>query len=99
MAYLHPCNINHPNRVSNFRQYFIELNIQGFDFTDGIKCSDVQKFEKLKNLSIKIFEINFYQDQNKWSHKLRPIEVSKKDESNRVVDLLIYKNHYALIEK
>ena len=41
LASLHPCNNNHPNRVSNYRQYFIELNIQGFDFFNGFKCSDI----------------------------------------------------------
>ena len=55
----------------------------------------MHKFEKLKNLSINIFELNFYQEQNKWKHKLIPIE----NESDRVVDLLIYKNHYVLIKK
>ena len=42
--------------------------------------------------------MNFYQDQNKWRHKLVPIEVSK-NVSDRVIDLLIYKNHYALVKK
>ena len=56
---------------------------------------DVHKFEKLNNLSINIFELNFYQDQTKWRHKLVPIEVSRND-SDRVIDLLFY---YALIEK
>ena len=28
LAYSHPCNNNHPNRVSNYKQYFIQLNIQ-----------------------------------------------------------------------
>ena len=42
LPYLHPCNNNHPNRVSNYRQYFNELNIQDFDFINGFKCSDVQ---------------------------------------------------------
>ena len=23
LAYLHPCNIHHPNRVSSYRQYFL----------------------------------------------------------------------------
>ena len=98
LAYLHPCNNNHPNRVSNYKQYSNELNIQGFDFTNGFKRSDVHKFNESNNLSINIFELNFYQDQNKWRHKLIPIEVSKND-SDRVVDLLIYKNHYAVIKK
>ena len=38
---LNPCNINHPNRVSNYKQYFNKLKIQGFDFASGFRCSDV----------------------------------------------------------
>ena len=72
-------------------------NIQGFDFTNGFKCSDVHIFNEINDLSINTFELNFFQDQNKWRHKLMPIEVSKND-SDRVSDLLIYKNHYALIK-
>ena len=64
LASLHPCNNNHPNRVSNYRQNFNELNIQGFDFSKGFKCSDVHKFNELNNLSVNIFELGFYQDQN-----------------------------------
>ena len=64
LAYLHPCNNNHPNRVSNYRQYFNDLNIQCFDFGKGFRCSDVHKFNELNNLSVNIFELNFYQDQN-----------------------------------
>ena len=44
LASLHPCNNNHPNRVSYYRQYFNELNIGRFDFTNGFKCSDVHRF-------------------------------------------------------
>ena len=95
---MYPCNINHPNRVTTYKQYFDELNIQCFDFTNGFKCSDAHRFNQLNNLSVNIFELNFYQDQNKWKHKLIPIEISKNN-SDRVVDLLIYKNHYALIRK
>ena len=98
LAYLHPCNNNHPNRVTNYRQYFDELSIQGFDFINGFKCSDVHRFNELNNLSVKIFELNFYQDQNQWKHKLIPIENSKND-SDRVIDSAIYKNHYVLIKK
>ena len=66
------------------------MNNQGFDFVNGFQCSDVHKFNEINNLSIFIFELTFYQDQNKWKHKLIPIEVSK-NESDGVVDLLIYK--------
>ena len=100
LASLHPCNINHPNRVSNYKQYFNEININGFDFANGFKCSNVHKFNKLNNLSINIFELNFYQDQKKWRHKLIPIEVSNSsDNSDRVVDLAISKIHNVLIKK
>ena len=98
LFYLHPCENSHPSRVKNYLQYSDELNIEGFDFTNGFKCSDVHKFEKLNNLSEKIFQLNFYHDENKWKHILIPIEVSKND-SDRVFGLIIYKNHYALIKK
>ena len=98
LAWLHPCNNIHPNRVSNYRQYFNELNIQCFDFTNGLKCSDVHKFSELNNLSVNTFELVSYQDQNQWKHKLLPIEISKNN-SDRVIDLAIYKNHYVLIKK
>ena len=76
---LHPCNNDHPNRVSNYKQHFNELNIDGFDFSNGFKCSDVHKFEKLNDSSINIFELNFYQDKIKWKHNLFPIEISKNE--------------------
>ena len=96
-ASLYRCNNNHPNRVSNYRQYFNNLNIQGFGFTNGFKCSDVHKFNEINNLSVNIFELNFYQDQNQWKHKLIPIEISKNN-TDKVIDLAIYKNHYVLIK-
>ena len=98
LAYLHPCENDHPRRVLNYRQYFNELNIEGFDFSKGFKCSDVHEFEKLNSSSIYKFEKNFCQDKNKWKHNLIPIEISK-NVPDRVVDLLKNKHHYALIKK
>ena len=95
---LHPCKNNHANRFLNYRQYVDELSIDGFDFSNGFKCSDVHKFEKLNNLSIGIFKLNFYQDGNNWKQNLIPIETGNID-SDRVVDLSIYKNNYALLKK
>ena len=92
LANLHPCNKNHPNRVSTYKQYFDEINTNGFDFNNGFKCSDVHRFTEIKNLSVNIFELDFYQDQNKWRHNLIPIGVDKKL-ADRVIDLAIYKNH------
>ena len=85
LASLHPCIDNHPKRVSNFKQYFNELNFESFNFTGAFKCSDVHKFEKINNLSMNIFQLNFYQDQNKWRHKVIPIENCENDFC-RVID-------------
>ena len=98
LASLHPCEYIHPSRVNNCLQYFNELNFQSFDFTKGFKCGDVHTFNELNNLSVKIYELNFYQDSDKWKHNLKPIEISK-NESDNVIDLLIYKNLYVLIKK
>ena len=95
---LHPCENTHPSRLNNYLQYFNELNFQSFDFTNGFKCSDVHRFNELNNLSVNIYELNFYQDGDNWQHNLIPIEISK-NESDKVIDLLFYKNHYALIKK
>ena len=38
LACLHPCNNNHSNRISNYKQNFDELNNQAFDFTIVFKC-------------------------------------------------------------
>ena len=72
--------------------------MEGFGFSNGFRCSDVHNFEKWKNLSINIFEWKLYQDGKDWKHNFIPIEISK-NVSDRVVDLLIYKNNYALIKK
>ena len=98
LAKLRPCENYHPNSVSKYRQYFNELNLEGFDFTNGFNCSHVHKFERLNNLSNNMFESKFYQGKNNWKQNLIPIAISKNI-SDRFVDLLIYKNHYALIKK
>ena len=58
----------------------------------------MHEIETLNNLSINIFELNVYQEQNKWKHEMIPNEFSQ-NESNIAVDLLIYKNHYVLVKK
>ena len=78
-ASLHPRDNSNPSRVKIHRQHFIELDIDGFDFKNGFRCSDVHKFEKIKKLSIDFIESNFYQDQNNWKQNLIPIEISKND--------------------
>ena len=63
LAHSHPCEDNYPSRLSNYKPYFNAIKFQGFDLTNGFKCSDMHKFEQLNNLSINIFELNFYEDQ------------------------------------
>ena len=58
----------------------------------------MHRHEKLNNLSMKIFELNYFQDENNWKQNLILIEISKND-SERVADFFTYKNHYALNEK
>ena len=58
----------------------------------------MHRFEKLNILSVNLYELIFYQYGDKGKHNLIPIEVSK-NESDKVFDSLIYKNHYALIKK
>ena len=58
----------------------------------------MHKLGKSNKLSINISELNFCQDQYNWKHKLLPIEINKND-SERVVNLILYKNHYVLIKK
>ena len=98
LASLHACENCHPSRVNNYIQSFNELNFQNFDFSNGFKCNDIHKFDELNNLSVNIYELNFYQNGDKWKQNLIPIEISK-NESDNVIDLLIYKNHYAPIKK
>ena len=98
LASRHPCENTHSSRVINYIQFFDELNFQGFGFTNGFKSSDVHNFIELNNLSVNIYELNFYRDGDSWQHKLIPIEISK-NESDKVIELKIYENLYALINK
>ena len=59
----------HTDRISNYRQYVGGLNIHGFDFTNGLKFTDVYVYEKLNNLSLHIFALSFHQIDKEWKHK------------------------------
>ena len=47
---------------------------------------------------VNIFEFSFYQNQKKTKCKPIPITVSQNN-SDRVVEFLLYKNHYVLFKK
>ena len=97
LAQLYPYEYSHPTRVK-IRGNFKKLYNKSFDFTNRFKCNDVPKNEK-KNLSTNILQLNVCQeqDENKWNQKSIPIAISK-NEPVKFVDLLISKNHYALIK-
>ena len=86
LANFHPCENTHPSRIKNYLHYFNELNFQSFDFTNGLKCSGVHKFNELNNLSVNIYELNFYQYGSNWKNNLILIEISKNESAN-VIDL------------
>ena len=81
LAYLYPCDNSHPSGVKNYLQYFNELNIDGFDFTNSFKCSGVHKFNELNNLSVIVFELNFYQDGDKWKYNLTLSKLAKTNQT------------------
>ena len=98
LANIHPINDkNHPYRVSKYVAYRNELNIGDIDFTNGMKISDIDKFENLNNqLPINVFEYTKDQDND---YNLVPIYISKNIENRRIIDLILYKNHYILLKK
>ena len=62
LAHLHPCENTNPNRVSNNRPYFNELNNDVFDSTDGFECNYVTRFETVIIVAAKNFELPFYKE-------------------------------------
>ena len=93
---IHPVNEN-PQRVSKYIPYQNELNITDIDFSNGMKIPDIDKFENLNNqLSINVFEYTTDDDND---YKLVPLYISKNIENRRIIDLILYKNHYILLKK
>ena len=97
-AYIHPVDDkNHPYRVSKYIPYQNELNITNIDFTNGMRITDIDKFENLNNhLSINVFEYSTDEDND---YKLVPLYIFKNIENRRIIDLILYKNHYILLKK
>ena len=101
LAKLHPFSDSknrEATRVSKHSHYFDELNVDGFNFSNRFTCSHMHRLEKMNNLAINIFEINFYHDQDKWQHNLILIEINEND-SDGVRDVIIYQKINVLIEK
>ena len=96
LANIHPVNEN-PQRVSKYIPYQNELNITNIDFSNGMKITDIDKFENLNNqLSINVFEYSKDEDND---YNLIPLYISKNIQNRRIIDLILYKNHYILLKK
>ena len=96
LANIHPVDKD-PQRVSKYIPYQNELKITGIDFSNGMRITDIDKFENLNNqLSINVFE--YTTDENN-DYKLVPLYISKNVENRRIIDLILYKNHYILLKK
>ena len=96
LASIHPV-YKDPQRVSKYIPYRNELNITNIDFTNGMKITDIDKFENLNTqLSINVFEYTKDEDND---YKLVPLYISKNFENRRIIDLILYKNHYILLKK
>ena len=95
LANIHPVNKD-PQRVSKYIAYKNELNINDIDFTNGMRITDIDKFENLNNqLAINVFQYSTEDND----HKLVPLYISKNNENRRIIDLIFYKNHYILLKK
>ena len=96
LANIHPVDKS-PQRVSKFEPYRDELNITNIEFTTGMRIVDIPRFEKLNpTLSKNTFEYSSKEDND---HKLVPIYISKHNQKRKIIDLILYKNHYILVKK
>ena len=96
LASIHPVSKD-PQRVSKYTPYKNELNIKDIDFTNGMKITDIDKFENLNNqLSINVFEYSTVENND---YNLVPLYISENIENRRIIDLILYKNHYILLKK
>ena len=96
LASIHPADKD-PKRVSKYIPYQNELNITNIDFTNGMRITDIDKFENLNNqLAINVFEYSTKEDND---YKLVPLYISENIENRRIIDLISYKNHFILLKK
>ena len=96
LANIHPVDKD-PQRVSKYIPYQKELKKNSIDFTNGLKIVGIPRFENLNNtLSINVFQYNTDEEND---YKLVPLYISKNIENRRIIDLILYQNHYTLLKK
>ena len=96
LANVHPVDKD-PQRVTKYGPYRNELNIANIEFQDGMKIVNIPRFEILKpTLAINLFEYSTDEDND---YKLVPLYIAENNENRRIIDLILYKNHYILLKK
>ena len=62
-----------------------------------MRIVDIDKFEKLNPaLAINVYGYSTEEDND---YKLDPLYISKHNQNRRIIDLILYKNHYILLKK
>ena len=88
---------DHLYRVSKYEPYKKEIIITNIEFTNGMKFIDISRFKRLNpTLSIKVFE---YSTDEAIDFRLFPLYIFELNDYRRIIDLILYKNHYILLKK
>ena len=98
LAALHPVAV-HAERVSAYKSYFNELNLNGLEFPLGLE--KIPKFESMNNISVNVHVVEYYSKNG--DIVLVPAYLTKSLR-NRHVNLLMIQGengnfHYVLIKK
>ena len=92
LAALHP-QTDHANEIYKYKQYEHTIKIDTFP----VAIKDVQKIEKDNNLKINVFGIKGHPD-NILKCVLEPLYLTKEYDSENVIDLLLYNEHFMYIK-
>ena len=62
-----------------------------------MRIFDIPRFQRLNpTLSINVFECSTEEDND---YNLLPLYISKHNKNRRIIDLILYKNHYIILKK
>ena len=93
LAYLYPVDrLNNPDRVKNYKEYKDEIKTGDIKFPMEMNDKNINKLEKLNNISLNIFGIG--------NNSIYPIKISENKKENDI-KLLVWNNeknnHFGLI--
>ena len=92
LASLYPAK-NNADRVSHYKKYENELILNNIDISDGMKISNIAKFEKLNQLNINVFTINKKNENQVLFHSDESIY-----KGHDPINLILHEGHYSLIK-